>query len=659
MKEQSQKEFEERKKKIIVSIVVFLVITSVIIASFVVFGNGNSNTDFRRRYRDYNDGWTLIVNGERSQVDLPVYVELKEGDQVVLKKNLPASILKYSALATRNYHMKMDVMIDNERVYSYPQHWDERVSIISDAWSVINLKPEQYRKTIEIRFTDVGFPHFSGYLEAIYFGDDNSIIQHIRESGFFGFITGVIVMIVGGVIVLISWVYRKFSNQQPNTPMGLALFFFGAWMANRSKMPFFAESNGRVFFLALIALLLAGPCIFLYSYYRNNEGKLVSLWGFRIGMGFALLFLSTTFIIKYNVQWIAGVAYFICLVAILNQCYLLYRSSFGPESGLRGRTELTLDRMEFFATAIFPVAGAVEMVVSSDQLWTELSIGYRIVILFFVAMYILTIAWKTYLVMKDRTLVTDRLQESQLELMMGQIQPHFIFNTLSSIRTLIKVDPDIAYGMLYDFSNYLRANVDNVTNLEGIKFAAEVEHIKSYVNIEKVRFGNRLNVEYNIEVSDFIVPPLSIQPLVENAIKHGVCQRVDGGTVWLSSYEDEDHYIVEIDDDGVGFSKEAASAIFSIYADNEDKVGMESNDMAILAMKKVMETVKLYDENGEKIELGGLKKKTDLSGHGSKEHKSTGMLNIILRLRTISNAEMSIESMEGDGTKIKVMFPKA
>ena len=168
-----------------------------------------------------------------------------------------------------------------------------------------------------------------------------------------------------------------------------------------------------------------------------------------------------------------------------------------------------------------------------------------------------------------------------------------------------------------------------------------------------------LNVVFDIAAEDFMVIPLSIQPIVENAIKHGICQRVDGGTVWLSSYEDEDHYIVEIEDDGVGFSKEAASAIFSIYADNEDKVGMESNDMAILAMKKVMETVKLYDENGEKIELGGLKKKTDLSGHGSKEHKSTGMLNIILRLRTISNAEMSIESMEGDGTKIKVMFPKA
>ena len=134
------------------------------------------------------------------------------------------------------------------------------------------------------------------------------------------------------------------------------------------------------------------------------------------------------------------------------------------------------------------------------------------------------------MVVQDRTLVTQRLQESQLELMMGQIQPHFIFNTLSSIRTLVMVDPPIAYDMIYDFSNYLRANVDNVTNLEGIPFASEVSHIKSYVNIEKVRFGDRLSMEYDIQIDSFIVPPLSIQPLVENAIKHGVCRKPEGGT---------------------------------------------------------------------------------------------------------------------------------
>ena len=245
-----------------------------------------------------------------------------------------------------------------------------------------------------------------------------------------------------------------------------------------------------------------------------------------------------------------------------------------------------------------------------------------------------------------------------MELMMGQIQPHFIFNTLSSIRTLVRVDPDIAYQMLYDFSNYLRANVDNVTNMDGIPFSSEVEHIKSYVNIESVRFGDRLNVEYDIGPKEFIVPPLSIQPLVENAIKHGVCQKLEGGTVWLRSYEEPDCYVVEIDDDGIGFDQEAASAMMALYEEDDNKVGMESNAVATKIIQDLMQHMNLKDENGDPIKLGGPVKRQDLSGNGSEAHKSSGMRNIFLRLREMTDADIDIESQVGKGTKIKVSFPK-
>ena len=226
------------------------------------------------------------------------------------------------------------------------------------------------------------------------------------------------------------------------------------------------------------------------------------------------------------------------------------------------------------------------------------------------------------MVVQDRTLVTQRLQESQLELMMGQIQPHFIFNTLSSIRTLVMVDPTVAYDMIYDFSNYLRANVDNVTNLEGIPFASEVSHIKSYVNIEKVRFGDRLHVQYDAQYTEFMVPPLSIQPIVENAIKHGVCKKTGGGTVWLRSYQEAHYNVVEVEDNGVGFNPELLASLKNARL-GEDVDNTESN----------------------------------LTGNGSESHKSTGMKNIMMRLKEMANADMEIESVEGEGTKIRVLFP--
>ena len=244
-------------------------------------------------------------------------------------------------------------------------------------------------------------------------------------------------------------------------------------------------------------------------------------------------------------------------------------------------------------------------------------------VIVFATFHLIVLIYNSYYGVLESESVQKQLHDSQLQLMMGQIQPHFMFNTLSSIRTLIKIDPDEAYDMVYNFSNYLRANVDNLTNLSGIQFAAEVSHIQSYVNIEKVRFGERLSVKYEIQESEFIVPPLSIQPLVENAIKHGVCQKPEGGTVCLRSYQDGNNYIVEVEDDGIGIPASKLEAI---------RTGVTINSEGDV--------------------------QANLTGNGSEIHESTGMRNIMTRLKEMSNATLEITSEEGKGTLMKVTFPQ-
>ena len=146
-----------------------------------------------------------------------------------------------------------------------------------------------------------------------------------------------------------------------------------------------------------------------------------------------------------------------------------------------------------------------------------------------------------------------RSKEAEIKLMMSQIQPHFIYNTLASISTLIKIDPDKAQKALDEFTEYLRANLSSLTKTGLINFKEELRHIETYLSLEKMRFDERLSVNYDIKVVDFLVPPLSIQPLVENAVKHGILQKLEGGTISIKTYEDEKAYYVEIEDDGVGF----------------------------------------------------------------------------------------------------------
>lgn len=146
-----------------------------------------------------------------------------------------------------------------------------------------------------------------------------------------------------------------------------------------------------------------------------------------------------------------------------------------------------------------------------------------------------------------------RNREAEVTIMMSQIKPHFIYNTLASISTLIKIDPDKAQKGLDEFTEYLRVNLSSLSDTRLISFSDELKHIETYLSLEKMRFDERLNVIYDIKVKEFLVPPLSIQPLVENAVKHGILQKVEGGNIIIRSYENEEAYIVVIEDDGVGF----------------------------------------------------------------------------------------------------------
>ena len=147
----------------------------------------------------------------------------------------------------------------------------------------------------------------------------------------------------------------------------------------------------------------------------------------------------------------------------------------------------------------------------------------------------------------------EKNKDAQIKIMLSQIKPHFVYNSLSSISTLISINPEKAQATLDAFTEYLRTNLSSLTEVRCISFEDELKHIKTYVLLEKMRFSDRINVSYDIQTTDFFVPPLTIQPIVENAIKHGILSKLEGGKLTFKTYETEKNYVVEVADDGIGF----------------------------------------------------------------------------------------------------------
>jgi len=176
--------------------------------------------------------------------------------------------------------------------------------------------------------------------------------------------------------------------------------------------------------------------------------------------------------------------------------------------------------------------------------------------------------------------------ESHLKLLQAQIEPHFLFNTLTSIVSLDDTDPQSAETMEMNFIQYLKATLvktrASVTTIEH-----EIEVIRAYLDIFKIRMGNRLN--YKIDISDEIraipFPSMLIQPIVENAIKHGIEPKIEGGEITIKAAKEGGLLHWEISDTGMGISEEAGlgiglsniiERIESLYG-NEGKIIMEEN----------------------------------------------------------------------------------
>ena len=149
-----------------------------------------------------------------------------------------------------------------------------------------------------------------------------------------------------------------------------------------------------------------------------------------------------------------------------------------------------------------------------------------------------------------------RLMESQLQALQQQLQPHFLFNTLHAISTLVYRDPEKADLMIERLSDLLRITLRKVA-VQEVELAEELEYLRAYLDIEQVHFGDRLRIEYRIDVAamDVLVPTLILQPIVENSIRHGLEPTTRPGTLTVEAQADGDTLWLRVRDDGAGLPK--------------------------------------------------------------------------------------------------------
>ncbi len=152
--------------------------------------------------------------------------------------------------------------------------------------------------------------------------------------------------------------------------------------------------------------------------------------------------------------------------------------------------------------------------------------------------------------------LSARLMEARVSVMLSQIQLHFLYNALGAIQALCRKDSALAEQTVVEFAEYLRGNMDSLTADKPIPFEQELAHTKHYLALEQIRFGECLTIRYDLHAMLFRLPALTLQPIVENAVRYGVTKREAGGTIVISAEEQADAFVVTVRDDGVGYDPE-------------------------------------------------------------------------------------------------------
>ena len=412
-----------------------------------------------------------------------------------------------------------------------------------------------------------------------------------------------IVIIISSVMFLGTALFSSLihvKNSKTIWLLGLVILFAGVYFTYSSfGISFWSESivfNTSILGISMMLYTFFLSVLITSSFQKTKKVGIITsiILGISNVILFVLPMITRLFFYNIWVYWliIQGVANVTLIVCIIKEL-----------AGTKSKNKLIyigafLPLVSFGVDSVATLLGLWEGGITSQYVFIILFILAIVVLLRIIPNSINAIA-KAKKLETEKLILDTQLRESRVSTMMSQIRPHFIYNTLGSIEQLCQLDPLKAGELVHDFAKYLRGNFGELDNPKPILVSQEMEHVHHYINIENMRFPD-MTFSFEMNSSDFYIPALTIQPIVENAIKHGLMKLSKGGTIKVVSYETDDNYCVTVEDDGVGF-----------------------------------DTNVLLDEG-----------------------KHVGIRNIRGRLKAMVNGTLEIESKIGVGTKVLITIPK-
>lgn len=458
------------------------------------------------------------------------------------------------------YHQYVDVYIGEECVYSiHPAPEYPFINTVGCNWVKVPLYDRDAGKEIRVMLTPV-YEAGREQIPEFLMGSELDIYKHQLRENLPHLVIGGLLVLFGIIMAIPAGIVRE----EGALAMGISAVMIGSWRLLDSPFAAF-DAEGKsllLYYTSLVMLMEFGiPVVYAVKNRKDRRNSMIfEIYGLTAGLilivqmllqllGF--LDMRQSLWVTHTVQLAGG---------------LLILAMLLPQGKTGAATRWLHNRRVIFC--ILAVAAFLDLTVfyltnRSDQLLIT-PLAFLVIVLVYGIRFLLSYLEQTRQ-LKDKE---TQLIQSRTSAALGQIRSHFIFNVLNAISGMCKYDPAKADETVVRFSRYLRTNINILQSDELVTFREELEYLEDYIALEQIRFGDRIRFEKEIGQDDFLLPPLLLQPIVENAIKHGLTARENGGTVWLETRKEGDWVVITVRDNGVGFDP--------VEIEKKDSVGIQN-----------------------------------------------------------------------------------
>lgn len=562
-------------KKILFAIVGVLITTVLIFSIFSV----NTIIKFRSE-----GGYTIVEDVEFENI----------GNGFTVQNQFSFKLYEIGHAETLAFfmnHHDIQVYIGNECVYSMIAGDTDKFVTSGGAWVMIPLSDGDAGKVVRVVLT----PLYDNYNDVpeFFLGSEIAIHNATLHRALPIMILSLCVMFTGMLLISFA-LYQSVKGMKKTGRMyalGCMAVSAGLWRITYDKVAylFFENSSVLIYNLSIVSLMVVAISM-LNVIEKNDKNKNV------------IRMFSCIYCLAYIVQLIlqlVGVFDLRQTLKIIHITLILSAMMFVFDSVVSLSKMKTEKTIKFNYSDLLGIGVIIDLII---YYFAETSLKMFFTLIAILCFSVLEGVSLMFVYIEQKTVLEE--MENQLALsrattMMSQIRSHFVFNILNAISGMCKYDPEKADETVVLFSRYLRNNIEIMENDNNIPFEKDLRQLEDYVALEQIRFGDKIEFYSDIEIDDFMIPPLIVQPVVENAIKHGVSKKQGNGNIILRTRDMGDNIVISVIDDGVGF------------------------DMSEL----------------------------------DKEH-SVGLRNIRFRLEHLVNGKFEIESELGKGTTATITIPK-